>query len=263
MKILRALIVFLQRKPCVIHLKIDSGMHRLGFEESDVSAALDLLKEHPEITVGTVFTHLAGSDEPQHDGFSKEQVQIFERLYGDISKKLGVRPTRHVLNSPGILRFPEFQFEMVRLGIGLHGVDPTGDQRSGLRPVATLKTMVSQIKTIARGQTIGYGRKGVAKKEMTLATIAIGYADGFSRMFSQGVGAVVIRGKRAPVVGNVCMDMTMVDITGIGAEEGDEVVIFGNELPIYEVASWINTIPYEILTNTSERVRRVFHAESI
>jgi Alr-MurF fusion protein len=152
---------------------------------------------------------------------------------------------------------------MVRLGIGLYGIDPTDEKIGGLKPVATLKTIISQVKKIPSGETIGYGRRGKAEKDMQIATIAIGYADGFNRAFSRGVGNVLIRGKRVPVVGNVCMDMTMIDVTGIDAHEGDEVIIFGGDLPIQEVAKNINTIPYEILTNTSERVKRVFVAESI
>jgi alanine racemase len=152
---------------------------------------------------------------------------------------------------------------MVRLGIGLYGVDPTEEGKASLKPVATLKTIISQIKKINPGETIGYGRKGKAEKEITLATLAIGYADGFSRSFSQGKGKVLIQGALAPVIGNVCMDMTMVDITGIETTEGDEAIIFGPGLPIQQLAHWSNTIPYEILTNTSERVKRVFFAESI
>ena len=168
-----------------------------------------------------------------------------------------------MLNSPGILRFPDLQFDMVRLGIGLHGVDPTTEKHAGLQPVATLKTVISQIRDVSAGETIGYGRHGVAKTPMKLATIAIGYADGFSRSNSRGVGVVSVNGRRAPVVGNVCMDMTMVDVTGLHVQEGDEVIIFGNDHPIQQMAASIGTIPYEILTNTSERVKRVFVAESI
>jgi alanine racemase len=152
---------------------------------------------------------------------------------------------------------------MVRLGIGLYGVDPTSNGFNELKPVATLKSIISQIKTITPGETIGYGRRGKADKSTTIATIAIGYADGYNRAFSRGVGEVLINGQRAQVIGNVCMDMTMIDITGIDAKEGDEVIIFGKGLPIQEVAAKINTIAYEILTNTSDRVKRVFVAESI
>jgi len=152
---------------------------------------------------------------------------------------------------------------MVRLGIGLYGVDPTMEKTEGLKPVATLKTIISQLKKINAGDTIGYGRKGKAEVPTTIATIAIGYADGFSRAFSRGAGKVLIKGQLAPVIGNVCMDMTMVDVTHISVQEGDEVIVFGNDLPIQKVAESIKTIPYEILTNTSERVKRIFVAESI
>jgi Alr-MurF fusion protein len=170
----------------------------------------------------------------------------------------------HILNSPGILRLPKFQLDMVRLGIGLYGVDPTSEKFDALKPVATLKTIISQIKKIRKGETIGYGRRGTADHDMAIGTIAIGYADGFSRAFSRGIGKVLIQGKEVPVIGNVCMDMTMVDLSTItDPNEGDEVIIFGKEYPIQKVAESINTIPYEILTNTSERVKRVFTAESI
>lgn len=264
LKILRAFVRFLGRRSCKVHIKIDSGMHRLGFEEKDMAELITILKSHPGLTIASVFTHLAGSDEAEHDAFSKEQVETFSKRYDQLCSAIQQRPTRHVLNSPGILRFPDFQFEMVRLGIGLYGVDPTdGKKKADLQPVATLKTVISQIRIVPAGESIGYSRKGHATKDMTVATIAIGYADGFSRAFSRGVGVVLVNGKRAPVVGNVCMDMTMIDVTGIEAREGDEVIIFGKELPLGEVATRIGTIPYEILTSTSERVKRVFHAESI
>jgi alanine racemase len=161
------------------------------------------------------------------------------------------------------MRFPQYQFDMVRLGIGLYGVDPTHDDFKDLKPVATLKTIISQIKIIPKGESIGYGRKGVAEKGLKLATIAIGYADGFSRGLSAGVGEVLIGGNRAKVIGNVCMDMTMVDITGIEAQEGNEVIIFGRDLPIQNMAERLLTIPYEILTQVSERVKRVFVSDGI
>jgi alanine racemase len=263
LKILRAFVRFLGRRSCKVHIKIDTGMHRLGFEEGDMPELISILKSYPGITIATVFSHLAGSDESEHDEFSKQQVAIFSKRYEELCTAIQQRPARHVLNSPGILRFPEFQFEMVRLGIGLYGVDPTDEKKADLQPVATLKTVISQIRAVPAGQTIGYGRRGKATSDMKVATIAIGYADGFSRAFSRGVGVVLVNGKRAPVVGNVCMDMTMIDVTDIDAQEGDEVIIFGRDLPISEVAQKIGTIPYEILTSTSERVKRVFHAESI
>lgn len=267
LKMLKAFLDFLEARKAVIHIEVDTGMHRLGFDQADLPEIISLLKSNSKsnstITIASVFSHLAGADEAGHDDFSKAQLDQFNLFYKTLTTSLDVKPLRHVLNSPGILRFPEFQLDMVRLGIGLYGVNPTEETFGQLQPVASLKTIISQIKNIKKGETIGYGRKGKALGNMTLATLAIGYADGFSRSFSQGKGSVLINGKKAPVVGNVCMDMTMVDVTNTDAKEGDEAIIFGSGLPISEVATSINTIPYEILTNTSERVKRVFFTESI
>jgi len=261
--ILRSLTSFLNGRPYKIHIELDTGMHRLGFEESDLSHLIAILRANPNVEVASVFSHLAAADETTHDAFTKDQANFFLSLAAFLTKELNIHPTLHILNSSGILRFPELQLDMVRLGIGLYGVDPTEGKESHLQVVATLKTIISQIKRIKAGESIGYGRKGLAEKETMLATIAIGYADGFSRSFSQGIGSVWIHGELAPVIGNVCMDMTMVDITGIPAKEGDEVIVFGKELTIDSLAKKINTIPYEVLTGTSERVRRIFYAESI
>ncbi|MEO7992126.1 MAG: bifunctional UDP-N-acetylmuramoyl-tripeptide:D-alanyl-D-alanine ligase/alanine racemase [Chryseolinea sp.] len=261
--ILRSLLHYLQGKACVVHLKLDTGMHRLGFEEGDVDQLIELLKVNTHLHVASIFSHLAGADESEHDTFSKDQANRFKQWSDNISGALGYKPDYHILNSPGILRLPELQFDMVRLGIGLYGVNPTLHDFDQLKPVATLKTIISQIKKIKAGESIGYSRKGLAEKDMTLATLAIGYADGFSRAFSNGKGVVSINEQRAYVIGNVCMDMTMVDITGLDAQEGDEAIVFGNALPIREIAKKINTIAYEILTSTSERVKRVFVTESV
>jgi alanine racemase len=262
-RILRSFLSFLSGRSCAVHIKLDTGMHRLGFEENDMPLLIALLRENPNLQVASVFSHLAGADEAEHDRFSREQARKFKRGADQLSDALGYKPLYHILNSPGILRLSEFQFDMVRLGIGLYGVDPTQENIGGLKPVATLKTIISQIKQIPTGETIGYGRKGKAERPTTLATIAIGYADGFSRAFSRGAGKVLVQGTRVPVLGNVCMDMTMIDVTGMPVKEGEEVIIFGPELPIQEVATSIQTIPYEILTSTSERVKRVFIAESL
>ncbi len=263
LKMLRAFSQFIDGKAATIHIEVDTGMYRLGFDMDDLPVIISILRNNPSISIASVFSHLAGADEAGHDEFSKEQFDRYQTFYETLTDALQAKPLRHILNSPGILRFPDFQMDMVRLGIGLYGVNPTEENVDQLQPVATLKTIISQIKKIKKGETIGYGRNGKAENEMSLATLAIGYADGFSRSFSKGKGVVLIKGKKAPVIGNVCMDMTMVDVTGIDAHEGDEVIVFGKELPIHEVAVSINTIPYEILTNTSERVKRVFFAESI
>lgn len=260
---LRSLAAFLDGIHGKVHIKLDTGMHRLGLEEGDIDEVIAILRSHQNIEVATLFSHLAGADNPVHDAFTREQRHRFMAMTQRIMHELGINPARHILNSSGILRFPDMQMDMVRLGIGLYGIDPTEGEGNPLKPVATLKTIISQIKNVKAGESIGYGRTGKASGDMVIATVAIGYADGFSRMFSNGKGVVSIHGKRAPVVGNVCMDMTMVDITQIDAKEGDEVVVFGKELPIQEIALRIHTIPYEILTSTSERVKRVFYAESL
>jgi alanine racemase len=262
-RIFHSLIKYLGGRPCFVHLKLDTGMHRLGFAKEELSDLIQLLGQNRNITVASIFTHLAAADESDQDEFSNHQAAVFKEAADSISTFLGYRPLYHILNSSGILRLPHLQFDMVRLGIGLYGVDPSHPDSRELSPVAALKTVISQIKSIKKGETVGYGRKGIARNDLRVATIAIGYADGFSRRLSQGVGEVIIAGKRARVIGNVCMDMTMVDVTEIDAKEGDEVVIFGAELPIQEIASKIQTIPYELLTSISERVKRIFVSDGI
>ncbi|PZR37811.1 MAG: bifunctional UDP-N-acetylmuramoyl-tripeptide:D-alanyl-D-alanine ligase/alanine racemase [Azospira oryzae] len=263
LQILRVLIDYLRGREIKIHFKIETGMHRLGFDEKDLEEAIHLLRANNNIHIATLFSHLAGADDEQHDDFTRQQARVFDKLSLKVMHELNIRPWRHLVNTSGIIRFPDLQFDMVRLGIGLYGVNPTSENESSLQSVATLKSVISQVKTVPAGTSIGYGRKGKAEKNTTIATIAIGYADGYSRAFSHGKGIVSINGKRAPVIGNVCMDMTMIDITNIDAKEGDEVILFGKEPSIYEVAERANTIPYEILTNTSERVKRVFWSEGI
>jgi alanine racemase len=263
MKMLNSFSNFIGNNFSKVHLEIETGMNRLGIDYEDLPEAVEIFKSNPQLTIETVFSHLAGADEVTHDSYSTYQLEKYNHAYDYISKKLVIKPLKHILNSPGILRLPQFQMDMVRLGIGLYGINPTQEKFEKLSPAAALKTIISQIKTIKKGETIGYGRRGKADKDLKIATIAIGYADGFSRTFSRGVGYVLVNGTKAPVIGNVCMDMTMVDITGIDAKEGDDVIIFGDGLPIHEVAERANTIPYEILTNTSERVKRVFFAESL
>jgi alanine racemase len=263
LKMLKAFVRFLNGRESNVHIELETGMQRLGLNENDLKEAIEILKQNKNIRIASVFSHLSGSDESIHDGFSREQFERFENSYQKLSVELSIKPIRHILNSAGILRLPGFQMDMVRLGIGLYGVNPTEENFSELLPVASLKTVISQIKKIRKGETVGYGRKGKAENDLTIATIAIGYADGFSRSFSQGKGHVLVNGKKTSVIGNVCMDMTMVDITGISANEGDEVIIFGDGLSIHDVARSINTIPYEILTSTSERVKRVFVSDGI
>lgn len=260
---LKSLIQFLNRAktPCPIHLKIDTGMKRLGFEWEEMDLVMKLVAGHPYIKVQSAFTHLAGADEERHNEFSLQQLALFQKHIDKIKDALNYTPLFHALNSPGIIRFPEYQYDMVRLGVGLYGHESCGMRQEKLRPVGTLKTEISQIKKVKKGDTIGYGRKGRAERDATIATIAIGYADGFSRAFGNGRMTVNVGGRPAPLIGNICMDMSMIDITGIDAQEGDEVVIFGESPTIQDLAAVLGTIPYEVLTSVGERVKRVYFSE--
>jgi len=261
LELLQALLNTLEGEPSKIHLKLDTGMHRLGFTEEDFDALFSLLAQHPQVQVVSTFSHLAGADEALHNDFSQLQIANFRRMAAEVEARLNYNVIKHVLNSAGIVRFPEHQLDMVRLGIGLYGVEATGAEQEALRPVSTLKTTVSQVKHIRQGETVGYSRKGIADVNKTTATIAIGYADGYDRRFSNGVGQVLIKGRLCPLIGNVCMDMCMVDVTGLDVQAGDEVIVFGAQRPLTELARQIGTIPYELLTNVSARVKRVFFSE--
>eukprot|EP00744_Colponema_vietnamica_P033944 GILI01056665.1.p1 GENE.GILI01056665.1~~GILI01056665.1.p1 ORF type:complete len:355 (+),score=-6.62 GILI01056665.1:52-1065(+) len=243
-----------------IHLKIDTGMHRLGFEKEALPDLLLCLQSNPNLWVSTIFSHLAAADEEAFDDFTLKQVNTFTEMANEISEALGYIPSRHLANSAGIARFPEARLDMVRLGIGLYGVAAKAEDQVNLQTVVTLKTVISQINHIKADETVGYGRKGELKRDTKIATIAIGYADGFDRRYGRGVGEVLINGHQCKVVGNVCMDMTMIDITDVPhVQEGDEVIIFNKELTIIDLAHKIGTIPYEVLTSVSERVKRIFY----
>ncbi|MFD2785918.1 bifunctional UDP-N-acetylmuramoyl-tripeptide:D-alanyl-D-alanine ligase/alanine racemase [Hymenobacter rubripertinctus] len=247
-----------------VHLKLDTGMRRLGFGEEDVPELGALLHANAaHLRVASALTHLASADEAGHDAFSRGQLAAFARMTPLLEWALGYPILKHALNTAGIVRFPQAQPDMVRLGIGLYGVDASGQEPDALRPVSTLRTTISQVKTLPAGHTVGYGRRGEATAhDRRIATLAIGYADGYDRRFGNGVGEVLIRGQRAPVVGSVCMDMCMVDVTHIaGAQAGDGAVVFGAGLTLTDLAARIGTISYELLTNVSERVKRVFVAE--
>ncbi len=260
LRLCKAWIRFLNTQQITIppsaHLKLDTGMRRLGLTSDDLPELERLLREYP-FPVASIFTHLSAADMPEEDDFTRQQVAHFQENYQKIAAWLPSPPLRHILNSAGIERFPEYAFEMVRLGIGLYGIATSTRLPEALLPISTLKTTISQIKTLSAHQSIGYGRAGRASATgMRTATVAIGYADGYPRHFSRGVGRMYVRGKAAPVVGNVCMDMCMLDITDIPeAREGDEVTVFGSWV---EAAAAIGTIPYELLTNIGARVRRVF-----
>ena len=246
-----------------IHIKIDSGMHRLGFYEEDMPWLIDRLTHQKAVSVRSVFSHLAGSDEPQFDEFTLQQIKYFDRcaeelIRGVRSQESGVRILKHICNSAGIERFTDYQSDMCRLGIGLYGFSFAGAK---LRNVCTLETTILSVKTVKAGETIGYGRHTKLDEDRTIAVIPIGYADGFDRRFSNYGGEVWVRGKRCPVVGNVCMDQAMVDVTGTDARPGDPVEVFGEHMPLEELAGKLGTITYEILTSVSRRVQRLYFYE--
>jgi alanine racemase len=247
--------------PSLFHLKVDTGMHRLGFLENEIPIVVDYLKNYPHLHTATVFSHMVGADEAQFNSFSQQQYETFLRATAELEAGLGYRPMRHLLNSAGIVRFSEYRLDMVRLGIGLYGVESSQIEKDAVRPVGTLHTVISQIKTVPAGQSVGYSRRGVLDHDARIATLAIGYADGYDRRLGNGVGHVWVNGTRCPTVGSICMDMTMIDVTKASAAEGDDVIIFGNEIRITELAQQMGTIPYEILTGVSERVKRVFFKE--
>lgn len=242
-----------------IHLKIDSGMHRLGFTSNKVEELIARLKKHTNIRVQSVFSHLAASEDSEHDSFTQVQIDDFTLICSEIEKSIGYSPIRHILNSAGIERFPQAHFEMVRLGIGLYGVSAVN--QSKLQNVSTLKTHVIQVKNLEPGETVGYNRKGIITKRSTIATIPIGYADGLDRKLSNGNGHFMLNGKLVPTIGNVSMDTCMLDATGVDVKEGDEVLIFGKKPTIFDLAKAIETIPYEVLTSISRRVKRIYYQE--
>jgi Alr-MurF fusion protein len=253
----------ISKSPYPIHIETDTGMNRLGFRREEIPELIRRLKQTPSLQVRTVFSHLATADDPDDDGFAAEQISRFSEIRELLSTEMQPAPLFHLLNSAGILRFPDAQFDMVRPGIGLYGISSDPSTQPLLQQVFRLKTVVSQVKTIRAGESVGYNRSFVASRDTVIATIAIGYADGFSRKLGNGLGSVRIRDKYAPVAGDVCMDMLMADVTGIsGVSVGDEVVIFDEDYPVMNLARQLNTIPYEILTGISARVKRVYLNEN-
>lgn len=242
-----------------IHIKIDTGMHRLGFQPTDIPAICARLREQSGVIARSVFSHLVGSDSFIYDEFTQKQLDIFSRAANELEEGLEYKVIKHILNSAGIERFPDYQMDMVRLGIGLYGVSASGQK--GLRNISTLKTTILQIQEVPEGDSIGYSRMSYVKRDSRIAIIPIGYADGLDRHFSNGGGEVSVNGKRCPIIGNICMDACMIDVTDIEANEGDTVIIFGEELPVNELSDRLKTIPYEILTSISPRVKRVYYRE--
>lgn len=243
-----------------IHVKINSGMNRLGFEQADIEQLLEKLEATSFVRVASVFTHLAASDSEGQDDFTVEQVERFNQTADKITAKLGYRVMRHALNSTGILRFPQFQFDMVRLGIGLYGFAGS-DNTKFLQALGAFKSYIIQMRTVPAGQSVGYNRDGVSDKDRRIATVAVGYADGLDRRLGHGAWSLKWEGKACPIVGNVCMDMCMIDVTHCDAKEGDEVIIFEGAEDVQSMAKKLDTIPYEILTKVPQRVSRVYLQE--
>jgi len=244
-----------------IHIKIDTGMHRLGFEEDAIDELIKRLKINSRLKIASIFSHLAVADYKEEDDFTLRQIESFEKISSKIIKEFKYPILRHILNTAGIVRFPQAQFDMVRVGLGLYGIHFDKGEQSKLQNVSKLKSCISQIKHLPANESVGYGRSFITTKDTSIAIIPVGYADGLNRNLSNGRGKIWIKGKLVPIVGKICMDMCMIDVTDIKCNEGDEVLIFGKEHPIAELAKTIGTIPYEVLTSVSRRVKRVYFQE--
>ena len=244
-----------------VHIELDTGMHRLGIEEKDIKKLIELLSETNSMRVQSIFSHFVAGEDEDEDNFTLAQVENFNLLSTIITEKLDYSVLRHMANTSGISRFPDSQFDMVRLGIGMYGIDSAYKKDSPLQTVTSLKTSISQIKEIAAGETVGYNRHGKMPQGGKIATVKIGYADGYNRALGNGVGKMLVNGKEVSTIGKICMDMSMIDVSGLNVSENDEVIVFNNEIRVEDIAKKINTIPYEILTGISQRVKRVYYYE--
>ena len=239
----------------------DTGMHRLGFLPEEVPALIERLKKQNAVIVRSVFSHLVGSDSPKFDSFTRKQIEVFEKASAELQAAFPnkYRILRHICNSAGIERFPGAQFDMVRLGIGLYGINPIDN--SVMHNVSTLLTTILQIHDVSPEDTVGYSRKGVLHRPSRIAALPIGYADGLNRHLGNGTGYCLVNGQKAPYVGNICMDVCMIDVTDSDCQEGDRVEIFGDHLPVTVLSDALDTIPYEVLTSVSTRVKRVYYQD--
>lgn len=247
--------------PIGIHIKLDTGMHRLGFLPEEIDELLKRLNNNKNIIVRSAYSHLAGSDSEDFDYFTKQQLDNFEAMSSKIVAALPYKILRHILNSAGISRFSEYQYDMVRLGIGVYGIPPCEDDRGKLKTVVSLKTTIVQIKEYEVGETIGYSRRGVIERKSKIGVVPIGYADGLKRQLGNGAISFYVNGKAAPIIGNICMDMCMIDLTGIDCKENDTAILFDENYSVERIAEVCNTIPYEILTSISQRVKRIYFQE--
>jgi len=250
-----------QNKPVKIHIKVDTGMHRLGFVKEDLPELITRLKRNQLIYVQSAFSHLVGSDKPGLDDFTREQIMAFKSMAHQLREAIGHPVMMHLLNSSGIVRFPDAQFDMVRLGIGLYGISPDEESARKLKPVTSLRTEITQVKEIKSGESVGYNRAFIARSDMKIATVSVGYADGLLRRLGDGNFSLWVNGKPAPIVGDICMDMCMIDVSDINVKEGDSVVVFNADHPVDELAAAADTIPYEVLSRISRRVKRVYYHE--
>ncbi len=242
-----------------VHLKLETGMNRLGFREEELDQLFEVFQQHPHVRIMSVFSHLGTAGDEALDTFTREQIEKFKRMSSRIQEQYPYEILRHILNTAGIERFPEASFDMVRLGIGLYGISQHLDEE--LKPVSTLKSIISQVKPVRKGESVGYSRNFIAPADMTLGVVPVGYADGLRRDLGRHGICFLLNGVAAPVLGTICMDMTMIDLTGLEVNEGDEVIIFGPDHPVSELAEKLGTIPYEILAGLSERIKRVYFQE--
>lgn len=245
-----------------IHIKLDTGMHRAGFETEDLPALVSLINDNSKfIHVKSIFSHLAAADEmtPEMDDFTLQQIRLFDSNTQFIEENIKYSTLKHILNTAGIERFHQYQFDMVRLGIGLWGVNCCNEDK--LRNVCSLSTRIMQLKRVKAGETVGYSRKGIVDTEKNIALLPIGYADGLDRRLGNGVGSVFVGGVKVPIIGNICMDLTMIDVTGLDVKVGDKVVLFNDKQGLSDIANLLGTIPYEVLSNISVRVRRLYYRE--
>ncbi len=244
-----------------VHLEVETGMNRLGFALTDMPEVGAHFAQSPYLKIISMFSHLAASEDAVQDQFTALQAERFNEAVHEVKKHVTYYFLQHIANSAAIVRHPDLQMDLVRLGIGLYGIENATHQLN-LQPVATLRSTIAQLKTVKKGETVSYNRRGEVKDDAVIATVRIGYADGYSRRLSNGKGKMWVKGKLAPVIGTICMDMTMIDVTGIpDVQEGDEVIVFGKELPVQQVAEWMGTIPYEVMTSISQRVKRVYFQE--
>ncbi len=242
-----------------IHVKLDTGMHRLGFGIDEIPLLIRRLKAQNAVIARSVFSHFVGSDSPQFDSFTRQQIELFEKGSQELQAAFSHKILRHICNTAGIERFPDAQFDMVRLGIGLYGVSPIDN--SIIHNVSTLKTTILQIRDVPEEDTVGYSRMGHLTRPSRIAAIPIGYADGLNRHLGRGNAYCLVNGKKAPYVGNICMDVCMIDVTDIDCREGDQAIIFGDDLPITVLSDKLDTIPYEVLTSISTRVKRIYYQD--